>query len=183
MQQKPANDTTKPKTKDEMAAAIKSKFIEFVGAGMAPNEAAAKAIAEMSQQHNGERNVPVAPLNGLFVSRTLAEVQTLPNKLVEDFVASNSSAALSNLLSTAIKYVENAQREPWNPKFRSFKLSNAVADRNITSMPGGLELLLSVLCSNMLKMGAIEDDFVVYIPLVTDLDLLRATLADWQQKG
>ena len=55
----------------------------------------------------------------------------------------NDKQVVLNFLSTAKKYVENAMRQPFNPKFRTFKLNNKVSDR-MAQVPGGIDLLLAL---------------------------------------
>ena len=74
---------------------------------------------------------------------------------------------VANVLSTAKKYVANVQKNPSNPRFRNFRLSNKVFDR-ITSTPGSIGLLKSL--------GFVifhsDADFVTSIPLSVDLTLM-----------
>lgn len=59
---------------------------------------------------------------------------------------------LRNVLILAKKYLENAKKQPFNPKFRVFKLNNKVSDR-MAQVPHGLDLLnvmhFSVFCSSL----------------------------------
>lgn len=63
----------------------------------------------------------------------------------------NDTTIVANFIATAKKYVQNAQREPFNPKFRTFKLNNKVSDR-MAQVYGGIDLLnamhFSVFCSS-----------------------------------
>jgi peptide-N4-(N-acetyl-beta-glucosaminyl)asparagine amidase len=73
------------------------------------------------------------------------------------------------VVKTALQYVANARREPWNPKFRTFHWSNAVADR-INSVMHGLEWW----CQEGLELYTSQDDYVAWIPVHVDLDVLHA---------
>ncbi|GAX11020.1 peptide-N4-(N-acetyl-beta-glucosaminyl) asparagine amidase [Fistulifera solaris] len=73
------------------------------------------------------------------------------------------------VVKTALQYVANARREPWNPKFRSFHWSNAVADR-INGVMHGLEWW----CQQGLEVYTSRDDYVAWIPVYVDLDVLHA---------
>jgi hypothetical protein len=63
----------------------------------------------------------------------------------------NDTRIIANFIATAKKYVQNAQKEPFNPKFRTFKLNNKVSDR-MAQVYGGIDLLramhFSVFCSS-----------------------------------
>lgn len=83
----------------------------------------------------------------------------------------NGKADIRQVLQTALKYLENAGKEPWTAKFRNFRLSNKVADR-ITSIPHGVSFLESV----GLQVLPSQTDYVVTIPLALNLDELREDL-------
>jgi hypothetical protein len=63
----------------------------------------------------------------------------------------NNKGIVASLVATAKKYVQNARKEPFNPKFRTFKLNNKVSDR-MAQVCGGIDLLnamhFSVFCSS-----------------------------------
>lgn len=139
---------------------IQHKFTQLVKEGMSANEAAAKAILLASSAQE-----EVAPLNGLFQQASLAmpTAQEIAKRISpEDFTA---------VATTARKYVDNARRTPWNPKFRQFKLSNKVADR-IARVPLGLDFLTAL----GIEVVPTAQDFVVSLPLEIDLDDLHAAL-------
>jgi hypothetical protein len=68
------------------------------------------------------------------------------------------------VLLTALKYLGNAKEQPWSPRFRTFKLSNKVADR-ITRVQGGLGLLQFI----GFEVYGTSQDFMATIPLDADL--------------
>ena len=73
------------------------------------------------------------------------------------------------VVQTALSYVSNARREPWNPKYRSFHWSNTVADR-INGVLYGLEWWRR----QGLDVYTSRDDYVAWIPVHVDLDALHA---------
>ena len=75
------------------------------------------------------------------------------------------------VISTAQKYVANVQKDPTNPRFRNFRLSNKVFDK-ISSNAGSMELLKSLNFSVFHS----DIDFVASIPLSVDLELLSKVL-------
>jgi len=75
------------------------------------------------------------------------------------------------VLEIVLKYVDNALLEPWNSKFRTFKMSNRIVDK-ATRIQGSVHLI----CSLGMLVTPTTEDFVVSIPLWADLDHLRASL-------
>ena len=143
-------------SKDEQAARIKEYFSQLVGDGMSPNEAAAKAInmvADLARATNEEES-SIGLMKG-----ELSSVGNYQTCCVEN---------LNDVLSTAKKYVQNVQKQPFSPKFRSFKLSNKVSDR-ITSSEGGIECLVNELG---FRTYSNDVDFMASIPLSIDISAL-----------
>ena len=121
-----------------------------------PNEAAAKAInmvADLARATNEEES-SIGLMKG-----ELSSVGNHQTCCVEN---------LNNVLSTAKKYVQNVQKQPFSPKFRSFKLSNKVSDR-ITSSEGGIECLVNELG---FRTYSNDVDFMASIPLSIDISAL-----------
>jgi thiol-disulfide isomerase/thioredoxin len=104
------------------------------------------------------------PLNG--------KAQRLPlvsdNSKEEQALARLGRVDAQAVLNTALKYLENTQKVPWSPKFRTFKLGNKVADR-ITRVEGGVDLI----CSLGFEVRGTPQDFIAAIPLAMDLDKLH----------
>ena len=74
---------------------------------------------------------------------------------------------IKNFLAIAKRYLVNAQKDPSNPRFRSFRLGNKVADQ-ITSTPGGVAFLTDLGFSVFHS----DDDFVATIPLTVNLEAM-----------
>lgn len=74
---------------------------------------------------------------------------------------------VANVLSIAKKYVTNVQKDPSNPRFRNFRLSNKVFDQ-ITSTPGSIELLMNL----GFAFFPSDIDFVASIPLAVNLTMM-----------
>ena len=100
--------------------------------------------------------------------------------LIEDAISlirkwnTPSEENVKTILSTARKYLKNAIKEPWSPRFRSFRLSNKVADR-ITRIEGGLRLL-TLHGFDVITCTGHTPDFLVTIPLLADLDKVDQSL-------
>ena len=155
-------------TREDTATQIKSKFAELVKEGLRPNEAAAKAIQIVSSQSpDSPESLPAGPLD-----RKLKTTQESNASVLEGCLQKMGKDEVEVVLNTIVKYLENAKREPWNPKFRSFKLSNKVVDR-IVHVPNGLELLGCI----GLDVSCTIDDFVIFIPLEADTHQLHAKVA------
>lgn len=164
---------TPPPVKDP-AALVKELFAKLVAEGAEPNVAAARAIQMAAQQQkSGEAaTMEAGPLNDIDWKSAVISTP-LPEEMASRVAALNESNkdAVDTIVSTTLKYLENAKREPWNPKFRSFKLSNKIVDR-ITRIEGALDLL----CSLGLYIFPTETDFMACIPLSADLDELETSM-------
>jgi hypothetical protein len=157
-------------SQEEQAALIKEYFSELVGEGMSPNEAAAKAINKVASLKTGgtiKENMMANLLPGTLRGKINSETQELYNVLP-------SSADLKVVLSTAKKYVDNVQKQPFTPKFRNFKLSNKFFDK-ITSSEGGLEYITNQLGFCIYNNGI---DFMASIPLSMDIAALKKRIDD-----
>ena len=80
---------------------------------------------------------------------------------------SSGAKKVVNVLSIAKKYVANVQKDPYNPRFRNFKLSNKVFD-TITTTRGSVDLLTTI----GFAVYPSDVDFIATIPLSTNLELL-----------
>jgi len=149
----------KPMSKDEQTACIKKYFSQLVEDGMAPNEAAVKAInmvAELARaKDEGKCSADLLP-GTLKGTKSTGQSQTLSAKILDD------------VLSTAKKYIENVNKHPSSPKFRQFKLSNKFSDR-ITSSGGGIDCLVNQLG---FRIYSNDIDFIASIPLSIDISAL-----------
>ena len=179
------NDTTKQNAKaagylirkntsgksEDAAATVKKIFTELVTNGTPPNEAAVKAI-----EHSTNQSISLAEgdLKGSSNSNYLVDTTAMSVKKALDGMLqlnSNEKGKVVNVINIAKKYVTNVQKDPTNPRFRSFKLSNKVFDQ-ITSATGSLDLLtligFSVFPSDI--------DFMASIPLSADLKTMTEVL-------
>jgi hypothetical protein len=159
--------------KEDMAARIKTKFAELVKEGMSPNEAAAKAI-ECAASQSSMEGTP-SSLHGGFKNCEARNSNPSLEHSVHQLLSSGTTSKeeLKSVLATALKYIENAKREPWSPQYRTFKLNNKVADR-IVRVPKGLELLQCI----GLEISSTAEDFVASIPLEADMETLHANVAE-----
>ncbi|KAI2498344.1 Transglutaminase protease [Fragilaria crotonensis] len=151
-------------------AQVKEIFAKLVSEGETPNAAAAKAIKLVGQ--TGQN--PIFCEGSLTaVSNTQIEVATEQvriEELVARVKASNPySEDIAQLIVRHLSvFLDNAAREPWNPKYRSMKLSNKVVDK-ITRVEGTLDLI----CRLGMSVMPTCQDFLVTIPLAADLDRIR----------
>ena len=76
------------------------------------------------------------------------------------------------LCQSMLKYLNNAAKEPWTNKYRSFKLSNKVADQ-ITRVEGGVGLLQDI---GFEVHSSPRQDFKATIPVGADLDAMTERL-------
>ena len=154
---------TSEKSEDQ-ASVVKRLFTELVAKGMSPNEAAAEAIKRSTEQ---SPDLPEGLLEGssaildsseaAFVSIEKAVIRLLN-------LNDNDITRIKNLAIVAKKYVTNVQKDPTNPRFRTFRLGNKVFDQ-ITSISGSIQLLS---CLGFYIFPT-EADFVASIPLSADL--------------
>uniref|UniRef100_A0A7S2L2R3 Thioredoxin domain-containing protein n=1 Tax=Skeletonema marinoi TaxID=267567 RepID=A0A7S2L2R3_9STRA len=165
-----------PLSKDDIAARVKELFPQLVAQGLAPNEAAAEAIKQATLQqsdskldsgHMGGESKIVTHYDPPV--KTDMSVATTADNIYR--MNSDDKDKVVAVLSTAQKYVANVQKDPTNPRFRNFRLSNKVFDK-ITSNAGSMELLKSLNFSVFHS----DIDFVASIPLSVDLELLGKVL-------
>lgn len=152
--------TVVPSTED-FAARVKEIFSQLVTTGMEPSSAAAKAIEQASsvkKDSSAFTILEVGTLSGISEVNTGSDATVLCQLNDKD---------VNKVLTIAWKYVTNVQKDPSNPRFRNFRLSNKVFDQ-ITSTPGSIEFLTNL--------GFVvyhsDDDFVASIPLSVDLTAL-----------
>ena len=153
------------------AARVKEIFTKLVADGEEPNAAAANAIKLVSSQKASSSSFgegrPIAGASmevepGHFqdgLKESLARVKE-NNPYAEDICGA--------ILRTLSKFLDNAASEPWNPKFRSMKLSNKIVDR-IARVEGTLDLI----CSLGMSLVPTSQDFMVTIPLAANIDRIR----------
>jgi thiol-disulfide isomerase/thioredoxin len=129
--------------------------------------------AEKPTSTTPEGDLEPGPLNGKAQRVPVSSEKTKEDQPLSRILAWNPSARtdIEAVLGTALKYLENAQKTPWSPKFRTFKLGNKVAD-HITRVEGGLDLIRSV----GFEVKGTSQDFIATIPLVSDLDKMHSKI-------
>ena len=178
----------KPSTED-FQARVKEIFTSLVASGHTPNAAAAEAIKQATaEQNNPSVKLEQGNIKGnveVCKDETVSySIEEKANRLSEMHCEMNglnlaskseriSSGAKSvvNVLSIAKKYVANVQKDPYNPRFRNFKLSNKIFD-SITSNRGSIDLLTTI----GFAVYHNDIDFIASIPLSTNLALLSNVL-------
>ena len=157
----------KPETAE---VTIKKIFSELVASGMTPNEAAAEAIKQSSIHSATLTEGPLkADASHSDGSLEVLSVENTADKILQ--TNHGEKAKLTGIISTAKKYVTNAQKDQTNPRYRVFRLSNKVFDQ-ITSVPGSITLLSCIGFS----IFSSDIDFVASIPLSTDLKAMVEVL-------
>jgi thiol-disulfide isomerase/thioredoxin len=167
-------------SKNDIAARVKELFPRLVAQGLTPNEAAAEAIKQATLQQSNPRGTKLdsgsiggdSKIVKQYDSAVASNIVSV-EKTADNIYRMNSDGKekVVAILSTAQKYVANVQKDPTNPRFRNFRLSNKVFDR-ITSNAGSMELLKSLNFSVFHS----DVDFVASIPLSVDLELLSKVL-------
>ena len=154
--------TKRTMSKEEQAMRIKDLFTNYVAKGLPPNDAAAKAINEVASEaislKVGQLQLDPGSLSGTYTTNVIGSSAIMPD-----------TTSLKDVLHTAKKYVENVQKKPYSPKFRSFKISNRFFD-NITSADGGLECIVKYLG---FAIHTAPLDYMASIPLSADTDAMK----------
>mmetsp|Transcript_22090 Transcript_22090/g.48034 ORF Transcript_22090/g.48034 Transcript_22090/m.48034 type:complete len:968 (-) Transcript_22090:25-2928(-) len=157
---------------EDSAARVKEIFSHLVATGLEPNAAAAEAIKRATSEQK-KSSMTVKLEEGRFSGTgEMCALETVINTIEEVAevmcqLNARDKAKVGNVLSTAKKYVTNVQKDPSNPRFRTFRLSNRIFD-GITSTPGSIELLTNL----GFTVFHSDVDFVASIPLWVDLDLM-----------
>lgn len=174
----PQNEVTNASVRDP-SEMIKEMFGKLVADGFEPNAAAAQAIQAVAEQQKHATKAPssfeTGPLNDVEWQETEGTSTRSTEEVASNVVLLNDSgnSSVHAVVSNVMKYLENAKREPWTPKFRSFRLSNKIVDR-ITRIQGALDLL----CSLGLCIYPTESDFMACIPLSMDLAEMEKAMVD-----
>ena len=158
-----------------ISARVKTIFGELVATGLGPNEAAAEAINRATK----EKNKPSIPTDegalsgaGEVCDAAVPEVTSIASALDEMCQMNNNDrSSVASVLKTARKYISNVKKDPHNPRYRSFRLSNKVFDQ-ITSKPGSVALITWLGFSIYNS----DTDFYACIPLTIGLDAFAAVL-------
>lgn len=165
-------ENLKPKSFDP-ASRIKQMFETYTGEGMDPTQAAAKAIGEVAEEQKKRSGLNSVPLCGKAIQ---IGPHSPNNQLDQAFLTlrcQNPHSVAIDALSTTLKYVRNAAKEPWTPKFRTFKLSNKIAD-SITRAEGGIEVLEGL----GFDIFGTRQDFKATIPVAANLGVMENKLAE-----
>ncbi|KAL3923498.1 MAG: hypothetical protein SGILL_001624 [Bacillariaceae sp.] len=168
-----SNSDNNGHTQADLSSLIKMHFDRLVNAGQDPNSAAATALTMVGDgtkdpgRFNGKASYQ-GPL------RSTRNMDSVLGRVAQWNVAST----ISGVLSTAQKYLKNAAKEPWEPKYRSFKLSNKIAD-TVTRVEGGLSLLEAL----GFEVSATSQDFKANIPVSTDLTGMNESIKQVMEKA
>jgi hypothetical protein len=155
----------------DTAARIKELFQKLVAEGNDPTTAAAKAISIVGEGQKKSTKLNSGPLNGKAIQIGPHKDNNILDHTFTTLVDHNSPSEVADVLSTMLKYLNNAAKEPWTPKYRTFKLSNKVADQ-ITRVEGGLELLQGI----GFDVFGTSQDFKATLPAAADLNAMTERL-------
>mmetsp|Transcript_45871 Transcript_45871/g.53038 ORF Transcript_45871/g.53038 Transcript_45871/m.53038 type:complete len:1282 (-) Transcript_45871:153-3998(-) len=164
---KQKDDNNSP-TDEDISIRIKNEFEKLVNAGHDPNSAAATALTMAAKKTNEKHVTTISP--GLFDGKAIYAGKPRSNskdnvgQALANVLDLNSASAVSGVLNTAFKYLKNSKNEPCEPKYRSFKLSNKIAD-TVTRVEGGLGLMQAL---GFEVIGTYQD-FKASIPVTADL--------------
>jgi Thioredoxin-like len=92
---------------------------------------AACDIEAVSSQTDSLPTLEAGPLDGLFhhVEETTGyKISEDPERIARRIARESGALALTTVLSTLMKYLENAKKTPWNTKFHSLNLSFKFVD-------------------------------------------------------
>jgi len=163
-----------PTSQELLAARVKKIFTKLVAEGTEPNTAGAQAIQQATIEC---KHSPTTSLDeGLVLGKRQNYSQDDTNfvKIVSEemyTLHSNDKSLVLGVLVVAKKYIANVQKDPSNPRFRTFRLGNKVFDQ-ITSKLGGVNLLTSLGFSCFHS----DVDFMASIPLSMDLELMSTVV-------
>ena len=161
-------DPTLKASSEDIAEKVKEIFTRLVADGEEPNKAAASAIKLATQR---EESVPLHPHSGKASAfRTPSEEEAIQIAFSRAQEVTPRQE-IREMLKTGAKYLSNVKREPWNCRFRSFKLSNKVADR-FARTEGGISLLRAV----GFEFFGTGYDFMGTIPVEANLVHIEKTL-------
>jgi Thioredoxin-like/PUB domain len=143
--------------KKDTAADVQRTFKLLVDDhNLSPNVAAARAIRIVA----GQSSHMLFELQSVKVA---CPTRRTAESFRSHFQGMKRSAETSTALSTALKYLENVQKEPWNPKFRQFKLSNKIADRLFPAFEATTR-------SSTMEVVGSGSEYTVSIPMFVHLD-------------
>ena len=131
-------------------------------------------IVSAAENEPSALELEAGPLTGILASAKLNEpwqVGLPPSQWASRIAEISGQDQLVSVLSTALKYLANCRKAPWNSSFRSFGLSFKAADR-ITKVFRGLRLLQSI----GFEIHGTLDDFVATIPIYADIDAQHESL-------
>mmetsp|Transcript_19228 Transcript_19228/g.29290 ORF Transcript_19228/g.29290 Transcript_19228/m.29290 type:complete len:975 (+) Transcript_19228:165-3089(+) len=161
--------------KENVERKVKELFTTLVKNGENPNTAAAKAIKLVGLQQQKGLPYEIGNLtDGSLRKLTEKKYNARSEALVKLKERNESSKDIAvKILKTMLKYIENALNEPWNPRFRAFKLNNKVADR-ATRFEGSLDYI----CSFGMDVIPTNQDFMIILPVAEDLDAMKNAVID-----
>jgi len=146
---------------------IKVVFNELVSNGLQPNAAAVQAINQVGKEQGRTAELSASTLTG--------KVEIIQSGVKEETVRRVRN---KTVVQTAKQYLDNVRKNPYTPRFRSFKMSNKIFDR-ITSSTDGIEDVLSLGFS----MYTNDTDFMASIPLGADLEGMNEDIENLLREG
>lgn len=167
----------KSATPADTASRIKDFFETLIAEGNDPTSAAAKAIGLVADEQKLGHTLRPGPLDGKAVRKGPIQAIGRLDDALKRALECNSPGVVQEVLSISMKYLKNTTSEPWSPKYRSFKLSNKIADQ-ITSVEGGLNLLQGL----GFEISGTSQEFRATIPVSVNLDETNRTVTQLIEK-
>jgi Thioredoxin-like/PUB domain len=157
-----------PKT-DGMAAEVKMHFERLMKSGEHdPNSAAARALSLAAGGSAVTAALAAGDLNGKATYMGPPRLHDPVDIALVQALDWNDASSVSTVLSTAQKYLKNVIEKPWDPRFRTFRLSNKVAD-SVTSVEGGWGLLQAL----GFEVVSTSHDFKATIPVSAEVEAME----------
>jgi hypothetical protein len=161
-----------PAATKEMVQILEVSCIEH--SSLVPVESADLTDAYLMRDVREDTEVgELEPLQSLFTTgQVLSQkgLEGMPFSL-DAYLSGDGRLTARAVLETALAYLTNASRAPYDPKFRSVKLSNKIADR-ITHTREGIDIIE---CLGF-KVIALDNDFYATILLGTDLEAMKSRI-------
>jgi len=109
----------------------------------------------------------IIPIHSNDTTTTTTAPHNISKDIFKQAMKINKSNVIT-ILSTVVKYVTNCINNPHCAKYRHFKISNKIVDKNIVCHEHSIGLIISIGLDVMMPKDG-EDDIVIKIPLGCNL--------------
>lgn len=159
------------KKEQSMEERVKVIFTKLTQDGVDPSKAAIDAIQQVAKEDAEKKNAHEVTLSSKHDEADTNNIDIPPNIPKEIFTQAMSIQNLKPILTTLSKYIQNCINNPHYSKYRHFKISNKVLDRDVVSKEGSVDLMKGLGFDVM-----IGEEIVVKILLGCDLEESRRVL-------